>query len=53
MTVSLPQGSPVTIERLCRQAGVSRAGYYRFWRTSAPRAHDKNPTGPSNDLTLL
>jgi transposase InsO family protein len=30
----------VTIERLCRQAKVSRAGYYRFWRTSAPRAHD-------------
>lgn len=40
MTVSMPQGSPVTIERLCRQSGVSRAGYYRFWRASAPRAHD-------------
>lgn len=36
----MPQGSPVTIERLCRQARVSRAGYYRFWRASAPRAHD-------------
>ena len=40
MTSSVPQGSPVTIERLCRQAKVSRAGYYRFWRNSAPRAHD-------------
>jgi transposase InsO family protein len=40
MTSSLSQGIPVTIERLCRQARVSRAGYYRFWRASAPRAHD-------------
>ena len=27
----MPQGS-LTIERLCRLAGVSRAGYYRHWR---------------------
>src|SRR5262245_28221752 len=40
MTASVTQGSPITIERLCRQAKVSRAGYYRFWRTSAPRQHD-------------
>jgi len=39
MTSSLPQG-PVTIERLCRLARVSRAGYYRFWQASAPRQHD-------------
>ena len=37
MTAS--QGSQ-TIQRLCRQAGVSRAGYYRHWQKSAPRAHD-------------
>jgi transposase InsO family protein len=37
MTVS--QGSQ-TIQRLCRLTGVSRAGYYRFWQKSAPRAHD-------------
>jgi len=37
MTVS--QGSG-TIQRLCRQVGVSRAGYYRHWQKSAPRAHD-------------
>ena len=37
MTVS--QGSR-TVERLCRLAGVSRAGYYRFWQKSAPREHD-------------
>jgi putative transposase len=40
MTSLMPQGSSATIERLCRQARVSRAGYYRFWRRSAPRAHD-------------
>ena len=39
MTSSLPQGQ-VTIERLCRLARVSRAGYYRCWQTSAPRQHD-------------
>jgi len=33
------QGS-LKIQRLCRLAGVSRAGYYRFWQKSAPRAHD-------------
>jgi len=37
MTVS--QGSQ-TIQRLCRLAGVSRAGYYRFWQKSAPREYD-------------
>jgi transposase InsO family protein len=37
MTVT--QGSQ-RIQRLCRQAGVSRAGYYRHWQKSAPRAHD-------------
>jgi len=37
MTVS--QGS-LRIQRLCRLAGVSRSGYYRFWQTSAPRGHD-------------
>src|SRR5271155_4075973 len=39
MTSSLPQGQ-VTIERLCRLARVSRAGYYRLWQASAPREHD-------------
>lgn len=37
MTVS--QGSQ-TIRRRCRLAGVSRAGYYRYWQKSAPREHD-------------
>jgi putative transposase len=39
MMSSLPQGQ-VTIERLCRLARVSRAGYYRLWQASAPRQHD-------------
>jgi putative transposase len=37
MTVT--QGNQA-IQRLCRQAGVSRAGYYRHWQKSAPRQHD-------------
>jgi transposase InsO family protein len=32
------QQGAVGIERLCRLAGVSRAGYYRHWQASAPRA---------------
>ena len=31
-----PQGQ-ITVDALCRLAGVSRAGYYRAWATSAPR----------------
>jgi putative transposase len=37
MTVS--QGSQ-KVQRLCRLAEVSRAGYYRHWQKSAPREHD-------------
>ena len=37
--MTMSQGSQ-TIQRLCRLTGVSRAGYYRFWRKSAPRAQD-------------
>jgi transposase InsO family protein len=36
----MSQGCSASIERLCRLAGVSRSGYYRFWRKSAPRQHD-------------
>jgi transposase InsO family protein len=39
MTGCVPQGD-IAIERLCRLARVSRAGYYRFWRASAPRQQD-------------
>jgi transposase InsO family protein len=28
------------IERMCRLAGVSRAGYYRYWQASAPRQEE-------------
>jgi putative transposase len=31
-----PQG-PLSIERMCALAGVSRATYYRHWRQTAPR----------------
>jgi transposase InsO family protein len=36
MTSPRPQGE-LTVERMCVLAGVSRAGYYRRWQTSAPR----------------
>jgi putative transposase len=39
MTSSLPQG-PLTVERMCFLGGVSRAGYYRRWRASAPRREE-------------
>jgi len=34
------QGGFGGIERCCRQAGVSRAGYYRHWRASVPRQEE-------------
>jgi putative transposase len=49
MTVS--QGS-VRIQRLCRLAGVSRAGYYRFWQKSAPREHDTTVRSAIQRLAL-
>jgi transposase InsO family protein len=39
MTAALPQGE-LTIERMCKLAGVSRAGYYRYWAASAPHAEE-------------
>ena len=34
------QQGKLTVERMCRLAGVSRAGYYRHWATSAPRQEE-------------
>jgi putative transposase len=34
--VTMQQQGEVRIERLCRLAGVSRAGYYRHWQAAAP-----------------
>jgi putative transposase len=39
MTAPLSQGEFRTL-RLCRLAGVSRAGYYRHWQASAPRREE-------------
>jgi transposase InsO family protein len=39
MTTRLLQGE-LTIERMCALTGVSRAGYYRAWAASAPRAEE-------------
>jgi putative transposase len=38
MTASLSQGA--IIERMCRLAMISRAGYYRHWQASAPRREE-------------
>jgi hypothetical protein len=34
------QGDHMGIERMCALAGVSRAGYYRYWRASKPRQEE-------------
>jgi putative transposase len=39
MTSPMRQGE-LTVERMCALAGVSRAGYYRHWRVSAPRQEE-------------
>jgi transposase InsO family protein len=39
LATPLPQGG-LTIERMCTLSGVSRAGYYRHWAASAPRAEE-------------
>jgi transposase InsO family protein len=39
MTAALSQGG-LTLEEMCRLAGVSRAGYYRHWQASAPRQEE-------------
>jgi putative transposase len=39
MSAALPQGE-IGIERMCRLAGLSRAGYYRHWQASAPRQEE-------------
>ena len=39
MTAPLSQGE-IGIERMCRLAGLSRAGYYRHWQASAPRQEE-------------
>jgi putative transposase len=39
MTSPRPQGD-LTVERMCVLAGVSRAGYYRHWKASAPHQEE-------------
>jgi putative transposase len=39
MTAPLSQGE-IGIDRMCRLAGVNRAGYYRHWQASAPRQEE-------------
>jgi putative transposase len=49
MMASLSQGA-VGIDRMCRLAVVSRAGYYRHWQASAPRREE---TGLRDAIQLL
>jgi putative transposase len=39
MTKPLPQGD-LSVSRMCVLTGLSRAGYYRNWRASAPRQEE-------------
>jgi transposase InsO family protein len=39
MTSPRPQGE-LTVERMCKLAGVNRAGYYRRWKRSVPRQEE-------------
>lgn len=50
MAGSVPQG--LSIERMCACSGVSRAGYYRHWQASAPRAEETGLRGVIQDLAL-
>ena len=51
MTKSPLQGE-IGIERMCWLAGVSRAGYYRHWRASAPRQEEMGLRDKLQHLSL-
>jgi transposase InsO family protein len=48
---SAPQGA-LGIERMCRLASVSRAGYYRHWQASAPRREETELRSAMQGLAL-
>jgi putative transposase len=54
MTAQETQGDPqaVTIQRLCRIGGVSRAGYYRHFEASAPARADTDLRDTIQRLSL-
>jgi putative transposase len=52
MTAPLSQGE-IGIERMCRLAVVSRAGYYRHWQASAPRQEEMGLRDAIQRLALL
>jgi len=51
MMAARPQGE-LTIERLCRLAGVNRAGYYRHWAACAPRQEEIAVRAAIHDAAL-
>jgi len=42
----------IGIERMCRLAGVSRAGYYRHWQASSPRREENGLRDALQHLAL-
>jgi len=46
------QGDHAGIERCCRLAGVSRAGYYRHWQAAAPRQQETMLRDAIQNLSL-
>lgn len=42
----------LTVKGMCTMVGVSRAGYYRHWRTSAPRQEETALRDTVQQLTL-
>jgi hypothetical protein len=46
----MQQQGHAEIERWCRLAGVSGAGYYRHWQASAPRQEE---TGVRDEIQRL
>jgi transposase InsO family protein len=52
MTSALPQGE-IGIERMCRLAGVSRAGYYRHWQAHEPRREETGLRDAIQRLALV
>ena len=42
----------LTVQGMCTMVGVSRAGYYRHWRTSAPRQEETALRDTVQQLTL-
>jgi transposase InsO family protein len=50
--MTAPLQGVLSVERMCALAGVSRAGYYRHWRASAPRQEETGARDAVQRLAL-